>query len=89
MNLSIPILKFSPHKEAPELARFLARPAIDPAAEETARRTADAAARTTAIGAFWAFAALLLGLGAAVLGARSGTHPGRVVMARRRDALRA
>lgn len=58
-------------------------------AEETARRTADAAARTTAIGAFWAFAALLLGLGAAVLGARSGTQPGRVVMARRRDALRA
>ena len=38
MSLSIPILKFSPHKEAPELARFLARPAIDPAAEETARR---------------------------------------------------
>jgi histidinol dehydrogenase len=38
MSLPIPILKFSPHKEAPELARFLARPAIDPAAEETARR---------------------------------------------------
>jgi histidinol dehydrogenase len=38
MSLSIPILKFSPHKEAPELERFLARPAIDPAAEETARR---------------------------------------------------
>jgi histidinol dehydrogenase len=38
MSLPIPILKFSPHKEAPELERFLARPAIDPAAEETARR---------------------------------------------------
>ena len=38
MSLSIPIVKFSPHKEAPELERFLARPAIDPAAEETARR---------------------------------------------------
>lgn len=58
-------------------------------AEETARRAADAAARTTAVGAFWAFAALLLGLGAAVLGARSGTQPGRVVTTRRRDALRA
>jgi hypothetical protein len=58
-------------------------------AEETARRTADAAARTTAIGAFWAFAALLLGLGAAVLGARSGTHPARVTLGHRRDALRA
>lgn len=38
MSLPIPILKFSPHKEAPELERFLLRPAIDPAAEETARR---------------------------------------------------
>ena len=38
MSLSIPILKFSPHKEAPELERFLLRPAFDPAAEETARR---------------------------------------------------
>lgn len=41
-------------------------------AEEAARRTADAAAASTAIGAFWAFAAMLLGLGAAVLGARMG-----------------
>lgn len=38
MSLSIPILKFSPHKESPELEKFLARPAVDPAAEETARR---------------------------------------------------
>ena len=57
-------------------------------AEETARRAADAAARATAVGAFWAFAALLLGLGAAVLGARSGTHPGRAALARRRDTVR-
>ena len=38
MSLSIPILKFSPHKEAPELERFLLRPAVDAGAEETARR---------------------------------------------------
>lgn len=41
MTLSIPIVKFSPHKALPELERFLARPAIDPAAEETARRVLD------------------------------------------------
>jgi hypothetical protein len=57
-------------------------------AEETARRAADAAARSTAIGAFWAFAALLLGLGAAVMGARSGTQPSRAILGQRRDALR-
>ena len=38
MSLSIQILKYSPHKEAPELERFLARPAFDPEAEATARR---------------------------------------------------
>ena len=38
MSLTLPILKFTPHKELPELEKFLARPAIDPAAEETARR---------------------------------------------------
>ena len=38
MSLSIPILKFTPHKELPELEKFLLRPAFDPAAEETARR---------------------------------------------------
>jgi hypothetical protein len=58
-------------------------------AEETARRAADAAARSTAIGAFWAFASLLLGLGAAVLGARSGTLPARAALGQHRDALRA
>lgn len=38
MELSIPILKFTPHKQSPELDAFMARPAVDPAAEETARR---------------------------------------------------
>lgn len=38
MSLSIPILKWSPHKESPELEKFLTRPAFDPEAEETARR---------------------------------------------------
>jgi hypothetical protein len=57
-------------------------------AEETARRAADAAAKSTAIGAFWAFASLLLGLGAAVWGARSGTVPSRTTLAHRPDALR-
>ena len=38
MSLSIPILKWSPHKVSTELEKFLARPAIDPVAEETARR---------------------------------------------------
>jgi len=38
MSLSIPILKWSTHKISPELETFLSRPAIDPAAEETARR---------------------------------------------------
>ncbi len=37
MSLSIPILKFSPHKASPELEKFLSRPAFDPGAEETAR----------------------------------------------------
>ena len=38
MSLNVPILKYTPHKALPELDRFLARPAIDPTAEETARR---------------------------------------------------
>jgi len=38
MPLSIPILKWSTHKVAPELEAFLARPAIDPEAETVARR---------------------------------------------------
>lgn len=41
MPLTIPILKFSPHKLLAELDTFLARPAVDPAAEETARRVLD------------------------------------------------
>jgi len=49
-------------------------------AEATARQAADAAAKSTAVAAFWAFAAMLLGIGAAVLGARMGmgtTHTPR------------
>ncbi len=38
MSLSIPILKHTPHKASPELEGFLERPAVDPGAEETARR---------------------------------------------------
>jgi histidinol dehydrogenase len=38
MSLSIPIIKWSTHKVSAELETFLARPAIDPVAEETARR---------------------------------------------------
>lgn len=36
MPLNIPIVKWTPHKELPELDRFLERPAFDPAAEELA-----------------------------------------------------
>lgn len=43
-------------------------------AEQTAREVADAAARATAIGAFWAFAALLLGAIMAAIGAIIGTR---------------
>lgn len=38
MALTIPILKFTPHKILPELDTFLLRPAFDPTAEETASR---------------------------------------------------
>ena len=38
MSLTIPILKFTPHKDLPELEAFLQRPAFDPTAEEVARR---------------------------------------------------
>ena len=38
MSLNIPIVKYTPHKELPELETFLARPAFAPEAEETARR---------------------------------------------------
>jgi hypothetical protein len=44
-------------------------------AEQQAREAADAAAAGGAIAAYWAFAALLLGAVAAVIGARMGTRP--------------
>ncbi|MCO6414755.1 hypothetical protein JYK14_00985 [Siccirubricoccus sp. KC 17139] len=43
-------------------------------AERRAREAADAAATAGAVAAYWAFAALLLGAAAAVLGARVGTR---------------
>ncbi|MFC7542347.1 hypothetical protein ACFQU2_26665 [Siccirubricoccus deserti] len=43
-------------------------------AERQARSAADAAATAGAVAAYWAFAALLLGAAAAVLGARVGTR---------------
>lgn len=43
-------------------------------AERQAREAADAAATASAVAAYWAFAAMLLGAGAAVLGARMGTR---------------
>jgi len=55
-------------------------------AEEAARQAADTAAKSTAIAAFWAFAAMLLGLGAAVLGARMALSP--AAEARRADRAR-
>jgi hypothetical protein len=51
--------------------------------EERARRAADAAANGAAIGAFWMFAALLLGAIASVLGARMGRRGVHVVGATR------
>lgn len=39
--LTIPTIKHTPHKDSPELERFLRRPAIDPKAEEVARRVLD------------------------------------------------
>lgn len=42
--------------------------------EEQARSAADTAANATAVAAYWAFAAMLLGAVAAVLGARVGTR---------------
>jgi len=50
-------------------------------AEQRAREAADAAATAGAVAAYWAFAALLLGAAAAVLGARIG--PRRAVPVRR------
>lgn len=53
------------------------------AAERQAREAADAAATAGAVAAYWAFAAMLLGAVAAVLGARMGT---RTVVPTRRYA---
>jgi hypothetical protein len=53
-------------------------------AERQARQAADAAATAGAVAAYWAFAAMLLGAVAAVLGARVGTR--NVTMAARRYA---
>jgi hypothetical protein len=53
-------------------------------AERQAREAADAAATAGAVAAYWAFAAMLLGAVAAVLGARAGTRS--VTMATRRYA---
>lgn len=41
MSVTIPIIKYSPHKALPELEQFLLRPAVDPEAEATARRVLD------------------------------------------------
>jgi hypothetical protein len=51
-------------------------------AEERARAAADAAAAGAATGAFWLFAAMLLGAVAAVIGARMGTRARVAVEAR-------
>ena len=50
-------------------------------AETQARQAADAAANAAAVGAYWIFAAMILGAVAAVLGARIGTRR-RVTVAR-------
>jgi hypothetical protein len=42
--------------------------------EQRAREAADTAARAAAMAAYWAFAALVLGAGAAIIGARTGTR---------------
>jgi hypothetical protein len=42
--------------------------------EQKAREAADTAARAAAMAAFWVFAALVLGAGAAIIGARTGTR---------------
>lgn len=43
-------------------------------AEQKAREAADAAAKAAAVAGFWVFAALVLGAGAAIVGARTGTR---------------
>ncbi|MCR0984366.1 hypothetical protein [Roseomonas populi] len=54
-------------------------------AEQKAREAADAAAKSAAIAGFWVFAALVLGAGAAIIGARTGTRD-LVYLAGRRSA---
>ena len=44
MNLDIPILKWTPHLESPEVEAFLQRPAVDADAEATAREVLEAIA---------------------------------------------
>jgi len=44
MNLDIPILKWTPHLESPEVEAFLRRPAVDADAEATAREVLEAIA---------------------------------------------
>jgi len=58
-------------------------------AEQRARQAADAAATAAATAAYWAFAALLLGAVAAVLGARMGTRDRVVVDTRAATAASA
>ncbi len=41
MPLPVPVVKWSPHAPSPEVDAFLRRPALDPAALETARRVLD------------------------------------------------
>jgi hypothetical protein len=56
-------------------------------AAQAARQAADAAAAATSLASFWAFAAMLLGLGAAAVGARMGARDHRdVALAPRRAA---
>lgn len=63
--------------EAAERVNTTEREIVEAArrAEQVAREAADAAASTAAIGSFWSFAALLLSLAAAILGARAGMAP--------------
>ena len=42
MPLPVPVVKWSPHLPSPEVETFLRRPALDPAALDTARRVVDA-----------------------------------------------
>ncbi|MBP0493472.1 hypothetical protein J5Y10_11860 [Roseomonas sp. SG15] len=54
--------------------------------EQKAREAADAAAKAAAIAGFWLFAALILGAGAAIIGARTGTRDLVYLASQRRSA---